>query len=275
MKNIKQQLQDTWEIFLSVFNSAKQNFARYRQAKGLLLLIIVVCILIALGLGLAFSQNTASRDDEVIVRVERGMTGDQIGQMMYDKGLFPSLTVFHIYARIYGLENSLQAGEYVFTKDMPIGRMVTMMSQGQTASRQFTIPEGYTIDQIAQLIEKIQVGNAQAFKELAKNYGPYDYMIPNVNAVYRAEGFLFPSTYQVPRQVTEKQLIDMMAEQFQQRFTPQMSLRAAEEGLSVREVIILASLVEKEAQKATDRPVIAGVFLNRMKQSMPLQSCAT
>lgn len=275
MKNIKKYILDTRESGKALLNRTTQHYEKYRQAKWLLPFMIVMLIIISFAYGLSVSQATATPDQEVIVQVEQGMTGEQIGQLLYDKGLFPSVTAFRIYARIYGLENSLQAGEYAFTKDMSINRMVSMLSQGQTASRKFTIPEGYTVDQIAQLIEKAKVGNAKVFKELAKDDVPYDYMVPAVAVPYTSEGFLFPSTYQVPRQVTEKQLIDMMTGQFQQRFTPQMRLRAAQEGLSVREVIILASLVEKEAQKEADRPVIAGVFFNRLKQSMPLQSCAT
>jgi UPF0755 protein len=273
MKDVKQQLQVIW-TGLKAYR-AKLNFAQYLQVKCLLPLMIIILILFSFAYGLSVSQATANKNDEVILQVERGMTGEQIGQLLYEKGLFPSSAAFRIYARIYGLENSFQAGEYAFTKAMPISQMVSMMAQGQTSSRQLTIPEGYTVDQIAQLIAQKQIGNAKAFKELAQNYVPYDYMMPTTDVTYKLEGFLFPSTYQVSRQVTAQQLIDMMTAQFQERFTPLMHMRAEEEGLSVREVIILASLVEKEAQKAGDRPVIAGVFLNRLKQSMPLQSCAT
>jgi UPF0755 protein len=275
MEKIKKYRQVIVTILVAWLNTSKQYFAKYMQLKWLLPLIIVMLILFSFAYGLAVSQATANKDDEVIVQVESGMTGEKIGQLLYEKGLFPSSTAFRIYARIYGLENSLQAGEYAFTKGMSISQMVSMMVQGQTASRQLTIPEGYTVEQIAQLIEQTKVGNAQVFKELAQNDVPYDYMTPAADVTYTAEGFLFPSTYQVPRHMTEKQLLDMMTSQFQQRFTPPMRARAAAEGLSVREVIILASLVEKEAQKAVDRPVIAGVFLNRLRQAMPLQSCAT
>lgn len=275
MKDIKQQMQVIGSVLLAWLNTGKQYFAKYMQVKWLLPSMIVILILFSFAYGLSVSQATANKDDEVIVQVESGMTGEKIGQLLYEKGLFPSITAFRIYARIYGLENSLQAGEYAFTKGMSISQMVSMMAQGQTATRQLTIPEGYTVEQIAQLIEQIHVGNAQVFKELAQNYVPYDYMAPAADVTYKSEGFLFPSTYQVPHQMTEKQLIAMMTSQFQQRFTPAMRVRAAAEGLSVREVIILASLVEKEAQKAADRPVIAGVFMNRLQQLMPLQSCAT
>jgi UPF0755 protein len=96
------------------------------------------------------------------------------------------------------------------------------------------------------------------------------------NAVnFKAEGYMFPDTYRIAAGTSEEQLVKIMVSQFDQQFTPAMRQRAAELGISVRDIIIMASLVEKEARVEKERPIIAGVFYNRLKQSMPLQSCAT
>lgn len=251
------------------------HFEKYLQVKWLLTLMIGIFIIFFLVYEFAATPVLATANQEVNVTIKQGMTSDEIGQVLYEKGLFPSAMAFRLYARIYGLEHSLQAGDYLFIKDMTIHHMVDMMAHGETASRTLLVPEGYTIDQIAQLVEKNKIGKAQTFKQLAAKYVSDDNMVSSADVTYQAEGYLFPATYQFPRGATEQQVLEAMAAQFHNRFTPEMVSRAAEEGLSVRQVVILASLVEKEAQKEADRPVIAGVFLNRLRQAMPLQSCAT
>ena len=247
----------------------------YLQKKWVIPFLVGIFLLGVVFYGFTASQVTANQKDEVTVQVTDGMTADKIGQILEQKGLFPSATVFRVYAKIYGLENSLQAGDYVFTKDMSIGKIVSMLSKGDTAYQKLTIPEGYTVEQIAQLLDKNKIADGNVFKKLAKEYIPFPFVAPSPVAAYKAEGYLFPDTYRLPRKVTEKQLLEMLAGQFGQQFTPEMQARARDMGLSIRDVVILASLVEKEAAKEADRPVIAGVFLNRLKQSMPLQSCAT
>jgi UPF0755 protein len=251
------------------------HFGEYSHLRWLLPLIIGIFLVFFMIYEFAATPVAAVANSEVNVTIKQGMTSDEIGQVLYDKGLFPSAMIFRLYARMYGLEHSLQAGDYLFDKDMTIRHMVDMMARGETASRTLLVPEGYTIDQIAQLVEKTKIGKAQMFKQLAVNYAPYDDMVSSADVTYKAEGYLFPATYQFSSGVTEQQVLDAMTTQFHNRFTPEMVSRAAEEGLSVRQVVILASLVEKEAQKEADRSVIAGVFLNRLRQAMPLQSCAT
>lgn len=223
---------------------------------------------------LARPVNAAS-GDAVMVVVKPGMATQAIGELLYDKGLVKNVLIFRVMAKMEGLEGRLQAGEYAFSKAMTVREIIEKLARGETAYKQFTIPEGFTIDQIAALLEKNKLASATKYKEFAAGYAPYDYISPATNAKYKAEGFVFPDTYRVAAGTSEEQLVKMMMSQFDSQFTPAMRQRAAELGLSVREVVILASLVEKEAQVAAERPVIAGVFLKRLKLEMPLQSCAT
>lgn len=217
----------------------------------------------------------AAAGDAVMVVVKPGMATQAIGELLYDKGLVKNVLIFRVMAKMEGLEGRLQAGEYAFSKAMTVREIIEKLARGETAYKQFTIPEGFTIDQIAALLEKNKLASAAKYKEFAAGYAPYEYISPAANAKYKAEGFVFPDTYRVAAGTSEEQLVKMMMSQFDSQFTPAMRQRAAELGLSVREVVILASLVEKEAQVAAERPVIAGVFLRRLKLEMPLQSCAT
>lgn len=217
----------------------------------------------------------AAADAAVTITVKPGMSTREIGQVLYEKNLIRSVSLFRLVARLEGMEKSLQAAEYSFSPAMSVRQIVGMLARGEVAYRQFTVPEGYTIDQIAALLEEKNLADAAKFKEAAKSLRPFDYIEDSNDVVYPVEGFAFPDTYRVARAVTEPQLLRMMLYQFNDRFTPQMRERARQMGFSLREVVILASLVEKEAQLESERPVIAAVFMNRLKLEMPLQSCAT
>ena len=217
----------------------------------------------------------AAAGDAVMVVVKPGMATQVIGELLYEKGLIKNVLLFRVVAKLEGAEGSLKAGEYAFSKAMTVNEMIGKLTRGETAYKQFTIPEGFTIDQIAAFLEKNNLASAAKYKAFAAGYAPYDYINPAANAKYKAEGFVFPDTYRIAAGTGEEQLVKMMMSQFDSQFTPAMRQRAAELGLSVRDVVILASLVEKEAQVAAERPVIAGVFMRRLKLEMPLQSCAT
>ena len=211
----------------------------------------------------------------VLVNIKSGMSAADIGSVLYRQGLIKNIAVFRALIHVQRLENSLQAGEYSFTSAMSVQRIITMIVKGEVTYLQFTVPEGFTIDQIAKLMEEKQLVTATNFKKAAKDYLPFDYIQPANNVNYKPEGFLFPDTYRIPRGSKEVDLLRVMTDQFNRIFTSDMQNRAKEQGLSVREAIILASLVEKEALVAAERPIIARVFMNRLKQGMPLQSCAT
>lgn len=213
--------------------------------------------------------------NSVTVTVKPGMTASEIGTLLYQQGLIKNVTLFRGILHAKGLQNSLQAGEYSLSSAMNIQTIIGMLAKGEVAYREITIPEGLTIDEIAKLLEEKNLAVAAAFSAAAKDYLPYDYIQPSPIANYKPEGFLFPDTYRIPRGMKEKDLLQTMTFQFDSLFTPVMRVRAQEMGLSVKDMVILASLIEKEARYADERPIIARVFMNRLKAGMPLQSCAT
>lgn len=218
---------------------------------------------------------SSTADQSTVITVTSGMTANEIGQLLYERGIIKSIIFFRVIAKMEHIDSSLQAGEYAFTSNMSISQIVSMLSKGETAYQQITVPEGFTVNQIASLIEEKHIGNSEKFKAAAQGYAPYDYMGAKDGMTYRSEGYVFPDTYRIPRGATEEQILNMMVKQFDRRFSPAMRERAGQLGLSIHEVITLASLVEKEAQLDSERPIIAGVFINRLKRGMPLQSCAT
>lgn len=254
-----------------------KNYADVRNwklAEWTAVAVIIIILLIG-GIYEVAKPAFLTTAKTVTITVKPGMSSDDIAQLLYENHVVASAKLFQITARMQGLENSLQAGEYVVTSDMSIPRILALMTHGQAAYCQFTIPEGYTINQIAQLLADKKIGSANKFKAAAQHYVPYDYMAMAPNEQYAAEGYAFPDTYRIGQDCPEEKILQMMVENFNGKLTAAMRRKAVEKGLSIRELVILASLVEKEAQLEKDRPIIAGVFLNRLKKNMPLQSCAT
>ncbi|MBP2642290.1 MAG: putative aminodeoxychorismate lyase [Firmicutes bacterium] len=255
-------------------NKNPLNFIHFpfRHKTGLIILLIII-VLFA-GYNWIHSARTVSNDPVIIV-VEPGMSTQTISNVLYEKQLIQSSLIFRAVAKLKGLDNSLKAGEYIFTRNMSIKTIVDMLGRGALAYKEFTIPEGYTINQIAELLEHKKLASANSFRKAAVEFSPHKYMEASYPVTYKAEGFVFPDTYRINAGTSEKEILTMMVKQFDAKFTPEMQQKAKDQGLSVRQVIILASLVEKEARAAEERPIIAGVFLNRLKAGMPLQSCAT
>lgn len=208
------------------------------------------------------------------IKVKSGMTTGAIADALLEKGLIRNRTAFLLAARQAGLDKSLQAGEYAFSRSMNVGQIIEIMAKGITVYSEFTIPEGFTVEQIAGLLEEKGLARKERFLALAKTYSPFD-KTDRPDVKYRAEGFLFPDTYRIGRGASEEMILQTMAQEFAEKFTPELQAKAQAIGLSTYEVIVLASLIEREVQLAKERPMVARVFLNRIKIEMTLQSCAT
>lgn len=240
---------------------------------------LVVCL--AFGGFFYYNSSTtapkAGGDGQtVLFRVMPGMSAAAIAEQLKKDQLIDNVAAFRTEAKVSGLEKSLQAGTYRLTRGMSVRQIIDVFAKGKVEQIALTVPEGYTVVQIAELVEQLQLGKKARFLELAQQYAPYDYMLTDNPAItYKAEGFLFPSTYFVSEDMREEQIMAMMAKEFDKRLTPDKRQQLADRGLTVRQWVAMASLVEKEAQVEQDRPLIAGVFYNRLREEMPLQSCAT
>ena len=246
------------------------------------LLLAAAALLLVGGAILAFGwysnqlKSVAPGDGKsVTVRVKPGMTTGDIAGILWDRGLIRDKNAFLVAAKRAGLDKSLQAGEYELSRNMDVRRMIEVMAKGETVFSQFTTPEGYTVEQIAALLEEKGLARRDRFLTLAREYAPFDREPSRPDVKYRAEGFLFPDTYRISKGAGEEEILQTMAGEFQRRFTPDLREKAANIGLSAYEVVVLASLIEREVQVAKERPMVARVFLNRLQLGMPLQSCAT
>ncbi|MDT8900114.1 endolytic transglycosylase MltG [Anaeroselena agilis] len=249
------------------------------QKKALLQIAMLLLVLMAIT-GFEYWRDyrvpvSAGEGKTLTVTVKPEMTVKDIGDELFQNGIIHNATLFRIIAKVQGVEKSLQAGDYALSPNMSITGIIDKMVKGDIVYRLFTIPEGYNVEQIAKLLAEQGLGDGAKFKELARKYTPFPYMEQQPEIIYSSEGYIFPDTYRITGGMTEAALLEMMVANFDKKITPEMRERAKTLGLSLHQVMTLASLVEKEAKLAKERPVIAGVFFNRLKQGMPLQSCPT
>ena len=235
----------------------------------------------------------ASSKQYVTVQIPEGANVQTIGSTLEKSGLIKHGVIFAFYAK-YKNYSDLKSGYYNLQKSMSTEDIIHELQKGGTAEAQepalanLTIPEGYTIDQMAQAVGQLQGDfkeslTAEAFlakvqddnfisQEVAKYPSLLESLPTKESGVrYRLEGFLFPATYSIKESTTIESLIDEMLAAMDKTLAPHYSTIKSK-NLTVNELLTIASLVEKEGAKTEDRKLIAGVFYNRLNLGMPLQS---
>ena len=248
-----------------------------KALRYILILIIVGVLIIAGGLGAIYLvPNTFAQDDgtQVLV-IEKGQTGTEIADMLYERGLIRSTQGFKLWLYLSGTNDKLQTGHYQIPNKVTVRELISLLQEGHVESIRVTIPEGYTVGDIAIVLEKNQIMKAKDFLAEAKTYVPYPYMKGTKPATYPVEGFLFPSTYEIPVGATPREVIQMMADEMNRYLTPAVKKQIQAQHMSIHDFVTLASIVERESLFDADRPTIAGVFKKRLAHGIPLQSDAT
>ena len=248
-----------------------------KTLRYILILAIVGVLIIGGGLGaLYLIPNTFAQDDgtQVLV-IEKGQTGSEIADMLFERGLIRSTQGFKLWLYLSGTNDKLQTGHYQIPNKVTVRELISLLQEGHVESIRVTIPEGYTVGDIAIVLEKNQIMKAKDFLAEAKTYVPYPYMKGTKPATYPVEGFLFPSTYEIPVGATPREVIQMMADEMNRYLTPAVKKQIQAQHMSIHDFVTLASIVERESLFDADRPTIAGVFKKRLAHGIPLQSDAT
>ncbi len=200
--------------------------------------------------------------------VPPGATADTIARQLHALGLARHPLAFRALARARGVGAQLKAGEYALSGPLSLEGILGVLLRGDVVRRDLTIPEGRSLDEIAALVMAEGI-DLETFLEAARDPAPVRDLDP---AAADLEGYLFPDTYDVPQSPeAPRALVRRMTQRFRAVIAPELA-RIAERGLTVRQVVTLASIVELETARATERPRIAAVFLNRLGKRMPLQT---
>jgi UPF0755 protein len=205
---------------------------------------------------------------EQFVDVPSGTGPQAIGRLLVEGGAVSGRLTWRVALWRSGEATRLKAGEYRFDRAMTVGEVIGKLARGEVYLRSLTVPEGLTIRQMARLYEGAGLGPASAFATAATDVA----LVSGIDRSARdLEGYLFPDTYGLPRRATAADLVRKMVARFEKAFSPVLREEAESQGLSPRDVVILASLVEKETARADERPVVAAVYQNRLRVRMGLQ----
>jgi UPF0755 protein len=207
-------------------------------------------------------------ETERFVEIPPGSSSRAMARALADAGVVANPTAFRIAVWLRGAGRRLQAGEYRFDAPLTPGEVVDKIARGDVYLRPVTFREGLTIRQMAEIFEERGFGERAGFVKSASNADLVRALDPDARDL---EGYLFPDTYALPRRTTADQLAARMIARFEKALTPETRQAAGARGLSVRELVTLASLVEKETAKADERPLVAAVYANRLKIGMALQ----
>ena len=270
------------------------------RLKGFFVTVFVLLILLGVGgfFGYRYVESAlqpvdANSKQYVTVQIPEGANLQQIGDTLENSGLVKHGFIFSLYAK-YKDYSDLKSGYYNLQKSMSTDDIIKELQKGGTPQPQevalanLTIPEGYTLDQIAQTVGQLQGDfkeplTADAFlakvqdetfiSQLVAKYPTLLESLPTKESGvrYRLEGYLFPATYAIKESTTIESLIDEMVAAMDKNLSGHYTA-IKEKNLTVNELLTIASLVEKEGLKTDDRKLIAGVFYNRLNLGMPLQS---
>jgi UPF0755 protein len=205
---------------------------------------------------------------EQFVEIPPGAGPAAIGRRLAQSGVIRDQLSFRIALARSGQARRLQAGEYRFDRPMTTREVIDKIARGDVFLRPVTFREGLTVRQMAEIYERDGGGSKAEFLRAAQNASLIHDIDP---AAPDLEGYLFPDTYTLPRRTTADQLVQRMVTAFRDVMTPDLVQRAAARGMSVRALMTLASLVEKETAKPGERPIVAAVYTNRLKIGMGMQ----
>jgi len=247
-----------------------------RWVKRLVLLAVLVAVVAGAG-GFWFYRQAVEPyrgfdQEEVFVDIPGGTGPARIGAKLIEAGVVRDATTFRVALLVSGRARALKAGEYRFTQPMHALDVIDKIARGDVYKRLLTFREGLTIPDMARVFEERGFGAAADFQKAAQNVELIADLDPEARDL---EGYLFPETYSLPRNTPASEVVAQMVAGFRNALSPEIRTAAAAAGLSVRQLVSLAALVEKETGSGDERPLVAAVYRNRLRIGMPMQADPT
>jgi UPF0755 protein len=243
-------------------------------------LLLIFCVFFLYWL--LFKPSSATSLTKSII-IKKGMPIKKISMMLELEGIIKNRHSFTGMATLFGGKAGIKAGEYEFKTGMSAWEVLSTLVKGQVKHHLVTIPEGFTLSQIAQYFGDLDIVDKEAF--LQKATSPFFIVSlglsdPPLNqysgrTLFTLEGYLFPDTYNLVKEMPPEEVIRMMVRQFKKVFGPALEGMASQLPIPPRDAVILASIIEKETPLSEERPLISAVFHNRLKKKIPLQSDPT
>lgn len=233
-----------------------------------------------IGLYLRIQQPALSRamgtgTVPIYFTIEPGETASSVAERLQEMGLISDASLFTLYLRYNGIDRRLEAGDFELTSSMTMPEIAQALQRAIVREVTVTIPEGWRAEQVAELLEQEGIMEASVFMAavragdpVALGLGRYAFLDDRPPGA-SLEGYLFPDTYRIPARAKPADLLGAMLDNFDEKVTPGLRAAAAASGLSLFQAVTLASIVEREAVQADERPLIASVYRNRLANACP------
>jgi len=247
---------------------------RFRHKRTLIVLGLLLLFLFSFFSWFLFIPPSTSSVAKVIL-IKKGTPLRKVSGVLRQEGIVKNERLFVWLTQVLGKKAEIKAGEYeLHTRMLPL-EVLGILVKGQVKPHLVTIPEGYTLVQIAQLLEDLFIVEKAAFLQKASSAAFIASLgIPHFKGP-TLEGYLFPNTYHLVKEMEPEEVIQRMVQQFKKVYASDLSDKFSQAGISEREAVILASIIEKETSLPEEKPVVSAVFHNRLKRKMPLQSDPT
>lgn len=218
--------------------------------------------------------DQAIGDDDTLIafEIKAGQTGRQVASQLKRQELIKDDKLFRYYLDMERLE--VQTGEYWLNKKMTPREIANVLQLGLTAETKLTIPEGRRLEEIAELATSVGINRTDFISLVTTGTFNYNFLREKPDGA-SLEGYLFPDTYRLSPNTSARELIERMLATFEARVTSDLQTLAAQQGLTLHQVVTLASIVEREAIVPDERPIIASVYLNRLNQDWKLDADPT
>lgn len=248
------------------------------------LIILIIVVIFASYLGYNFFSSVSDSIEPVNFKIEPGQGVKVIGQKLADQGLIKSKFAFETYIWLRKYDKKIKAGEYKLNPSMSIWEIVNqLIISPSIQEKEIKIIEGWNANQIAQYLEEQGLFKKEAFLSEISDVGKYaklySFIADDKNSILNGgknlEGYLFPDTYRVFADATAEDIVKKMLDNFNLKLNDELRDEIYKQGKSIYEVVILASIIEKEVAKDEDRSMVADIFYKRIKEGIALQSDAT
>ena len=259
---------------------ARQSAGRRRWRIGALVALLVILAgagVAGYGVRWALAPAAPESHSQVLLVVTRGMDVRGIATRLRQKSVIRSALAFRLLARRHGVGADLQAGTYALSPSMTPEVILQLMAQGHVTVRRVAVPEGWDAQQVARAVEA-ELPDAGAMAGALANTGLLQSAhlpLPAAGVRDPMEGYLFPATYAFAPGTTATQVVRTMLARFNAAWTATLRSAAAAEGLDTAQAVTLASIVQREVSRPADMRVVAGIYLRRLQQKLPLDADPT
>ena len=238
-------------------------------------LLIAFCFLLIITLAWFLFVPPSGTGVRKIILVKKGSALKTVSAILEKEGIIRSRHLFVAFTTLLGKKMEIKAGEYELHTAMRPFQVLDALVRGQVIDHLVTIPEGFTLAQIAQHLEDSNIVEKAAFLEKATSTAFIASLDLGPGVRPTLEGYLFPDTYHFYKEMDVEKVIQRMVQQFRKVFTAELASQAVQRGMSEQDVVTLASIIEKETSLPEEKPLVSAVFHNRLRLKMPLQSDPT